>query len=347
MRLLMITINIIIDYKKRFETKFTAIPYRSGFNKELLRQAFIKQGIEVNYIPFSDINFRNPNLKGQFFLACASEDHSGFYKSYIEDIILGLEQAGANVIPGFLQLKSHHNKLFMEIQRDLLHEESIKKIYSLHFGTIEELVSYKGNISWPVVFKPASGSMSKGVSLAHNMKELKKAVIKVSRSPNIMNELKDKIRLLKYKGYIPESKYRKKYIIQTYIPNLTGDWKILVYGRKYYVLKRKNRENDFRASGGGRLSYERNLPEKMLDFAEKIINAFHVPNISLDIAYDGCEFYLLEFQFLYFGTYTIENSEFYFMKREQGWFQVEEKSILEEVYAESITNFIWDNYKKS
>lgn len=335
----MIPIYILTDYKNRFETKYTSIPYRSGQNKNLLKKAFERNGIQVNFISFPEVSFRD-NFKNKYFLYCGSEDQSGFYKSYIEDVVLGLETAGAIVIPSYIYLKAHHNKIFMEILRDLSLEEDIKNIKTLYFGSLEEIINYKKDIIWPVVFKPAFGSMSKGVGLANNMFELKKLIKKSSRTYNLSTEIKDILRKIKYIGYIPDSKYRKKFIIQSFIPNLSGDWKILIYGNKYYILKRKNRKNDFRASGGGLLFYERQIPNGLLDFAEKVFKAFNVPNVSLDIGYNGKEFYLFEFQFLYFGTYTIEHSDFYFIKRKNVWTLIEQKSVLEEVFAESIATYI-------
>ena len=52
------------------------------------------------------------------------------------------------------------------------------------------------------------------------------------------------------------------------------------------------------------------------------------------------EYYLIEFQTNYFGTYTLEYSDFYFKKTSGTWESIEEKSILEKVYAESIVSYI-------
>jgi hypothetical protein len=49
---------------------------------------------------------------------------------------------------------------------------------------------------------------------------------------------------------------------------------------------------------------------------------------------------LIEFQCLYFGSYTLTHSDFYWYKTEEGVFILREgKSILEEVYASSIVKF--------
>ena len=38
------------------------------------------------------------------------------------------------------------------------------------------------------------------------------------------------------------------------------------------------------------------MPKEVLNYAEKIYNDLNVPNLSLDIAFDGNECYLFEFQ---------------------------------------------------
>jgi len=50
--------------------------------------------------------------------------------------------------------------------------------------------------------------------------------------------------------------HRSKFIVQEFIPDLSNDWKVLVFWDKYYVLRRKNRPNDFRASGSGLFSFD-------------------------------------------------------------------------------------------
>ncbi len=157
------------------------------------------------------------------------------------------------------------------------------------------------------------GAASEGVTKASFYNQIIKDVKKIGRTRNIFEELKDRYRILRYKGYLPDSKFRKKFIIQNMVENLDGDWKVLIYGDKYYVLRRENRKNDFRASGSGLLSYKRDLPNGLLDFAKDIYSKFRLPNLSVDIGWDGIRFFLLEFQALYFGTYTIEHSEFYFV----------------------------------
>ena len=69
-------------------------------------------------------------------------------------------------------------------------------------------------------------------------------------------------------------------------------------------------------------------------------NHFKVPNISLDIGFDGKKFHLIEFQFLYFGTTTIEKSPFYFEKYDNSWLLNKGKCELEKVYVDSIVGLL-------
>ena len=333
-------IIVLTDYKNHFETKFTASPYRSGMDKEALKEYFSELGYQIEYKQFHQVDFNLDEFKNNYFLYTSSEDIDGFYKSYIEDIVYGISLSGGIPIPSFKYLKAHHNKVFMEILRSQSDLETIKSIKSRHYGTLEEFQSANETFERPIIVKPASGSMSKGVSLNKTLNEATKSIQLISKSGNLYEDLKDHLRRFKHNGYLSNSRYRKKFVAQNYIQGLKGDWKILIYSDKYYVLERKNRKGDFRASGGGNLSFTKDVPKELLNFSQEIHAALHVPNLSLDICKKKDEYYLIEFQTNYFGTYTLEYSDFYFKKRTGTWETIEEKSILEKVYAESIVSYI-------
>ena len=333
-------IYILTDYKNIFGSKHNATPYRSGMDKDLLKKYFEIYEFEAIFLKYSDINFRKMNLKDQYVLYTSSEDIGGLYKNYIEDIIYGLHIQGAKIIPDYKYLKAHNNKVFMEILRDLTINDDINFIQSHYFGTLEELTNNINKIEFPVVIKSAAGAMSRGVYFANNKNELIKNAKKISRSKYIFDELWDLGRAIKHKGYIKESKYRNKFIVQNFIPNLKNDWKILIYGDRYYILYRGVRDNDFRASGSGKFIFTDDIPNGILDYAKQIFDILNVPNLSIDIAFDGNKFYLLEFQAIYYGTTTIEKSSFYFKNINNSWEIIKEKPILEKIYVESILNFI-------
>ncbi|HHY21024.1 MAG TPA: hypothetical protein GX525_03890 [Bacilli bacterium] len=124
------------------------------------------------------------------------------------------------------------------------------------------------------------------------------------------------------------------------MPGLENDWKVIVYHDKYYVLRRDNRPGDFRASGSGLFSYDKNLNTSILEVAKEIKDVFDVPLISLDLALSEGRVILIEFQFLHFGTSTLENSTYYYTETQNGWEKIEEKPFLEREYARAIAEYL-------
>ena len=332
-------ILILVDYKGYFGTKRTAVPYRSGMNLKLITKYFLDYQIYSRIILFSDVNFRVTNeVKDKIVLYTSSEDYNNVYKSYIEDIVYGLTLAGAKIIPPYYALKAHNNKVFMEILRDLFISDSISSKY---YGAYEEMLHHINNYkTFPLITKPSAGSMSKGVSFVGSKSQLIRKVKKLTRNRLNYFTIKDYLRKYIHKGYLPESRFRNKYIVQSYISGISFDWKILIFGKKYYVLKRYNRKNDFRASGSGKLTFEGNPSDSLLNYAEHIFKLFNVPFISLDIGYKNNEYFLFEFQFIYFGTYTIEYAKYYHTKIHGKWEKISGKSLLEEEYVKSIVEYI-------
>jgi len=334
-------IVILTDYKDFFGSKQKSPIYRGGMDLPKLLKLFKEHGYEARTSNFSDLNIHDLLRYRPQILFTSSEDKNGLYKSFIEDVIYNLENLGLKIIPSFSCLKAHNNKVAMELLRERSSLESIHTITSRVFGSIEELRKTCHSFTFPVVLKPASGAMSRGVGKANNQYELIKLAKRISRSLDVWHDMMEILRKIKYRtAYHRESFYRSKFIIQNFIPGLENDWKVLVYGDKCFVLYRGNREKDFRASGSGKFIFRRDLPEGLLDFAYGIKEHFRVPNISLDIGFDGKTFHLIEFQFLYYGTTTVEKSPFWFEKYDNSWLTYEGKSDLEEVYVKSVVDFI-------
>jgi glutathione synthase/RimK-type ligase-like ATP-grasp enzyme len=334
-------IILLTDYKGFFGSKQKGPIYRGGMDIPLLIALFSERGYNAEVIYFKDLNVNTLLQRSPVILYTSSEDNYGYYKSYIEDIVFNLEKYGLTVIPDYSCLAAHNNKIAMELMRDRSNYLPIQTIKSRVFGTIEELESSIGSIVFPAVIKPSSGAMSKGVYMAENADELLRKAKTISKTRDFGSDLKESLRKIKYgQKYIKESSCRKKFIVQNLIPDLSNDWKILVFGSRCYVLFRGNRKNDFRASGSGRFEFRKELPEGILDYAYKIKEHFNVPHISLDIGYDGDKFHLIEFQFIYFGTTTIEKAPFSYEKTEKGWQSADKESVLEDVYTESVIYFL-------
>ena len=51
-------------------------------------------------------------------------------------------------------------------------------------------------------------------------------------------------------------------------------------------------------------------------------------------------FFLMEFQFVEFGCYTLERSSFYFVRSDQAWQAIDEESVLEKEFARAVVSHI-------
>lgn len=318
------------------------------------------EGCTVKKRRFTDLDFKDKNkYKGWFVLYASSDDYGLLYKDYIEDMLLRLIADGAILIPNFNLFRAHHNKSYMELYKTFFLPDELNTIYTQvipGYDVLKEKIDNE-SINFPVVVKAATGAGSSGVGLAKNKRELFKIAYRFSyrkymdyyvnwfRLP-FMQRLKNGYRRLKGQPEVFYKPMQGKFIIQNFISGLSYDYKILVFGEKYYVLKRINRKNDFRASGSGKLSYEYDFHEvsEVMDYAKIVYDLLKVPMASLDIANDGEKNYLIEYQCINFGPYTLQYAPFYFTKDKNGiWEKVNETSVLEDEYARSI-KYYFDKY---
>jgi glutathione synthase/RimK-type ligase-like ATP-grasp enzyme len=341
------TIYFLTDYKGYFGTKYHATPYRSGLDKTAISEAMKRRGFEVVFIAPESVNFRRLNARGQLVVYTSAEDERLLYKDYLEDVLLALHLQGAILVPRFEFFRAHHNKVFMEMLRDVKGSAAMKTVASRYYGTLEDLKQDSTIREGRFVVKPAAGAMSAGVALAENKMELLKTAERVSRSRRLLLDIRDYIRSKKRKGYRRDSWHRKKYIVQDFIPGLSHDWKVLIYGKKLFALRRDVRPSDFRASGSGRFTFREDVPRPLLDLGERLLEELDVPWLSLDVGISGDQFHVLEFQVVYFGTLTLERSEFFFRRSGSAWELVRAKSNLEEEYCEALCSFIVNHYPQS
>jgi hypothetical protein len=308
---------------------------------------------DINILRFSELDM-STSYRGCYILYQTSEAPGGFYKRYIEDIVYFLEKQGAFIMPSHEYLKAHHNKVFMELLRMTFTDESLKTIKSKCYGSWVDSKRYSG--SFPVVIKQASGSAGKGVYLAGNRKELLRYIkqagrILIGTGPGdlmttlIKNLIKKAIKTV----YPDRSKYvqyntapvSSAILIQNFIPGLAGDYKVLYFGGRFYCMYRKNRENDFRASGSGQFfQVPENEQEGLLDFALRLTREIDFPIIGMDIGFDGSMYHLIEFQMIHIGTSALQRSKFWHEYTDGHWIKHEGSSILEDEFARSFHNYI-------
>lgn len=321
----------------------------------------LQKKFDVRQCTFQDLDLEQ-SYKEWYVVYGSTEERGLLYKGYVEDILLKLYLDGAVLIPGFEYFRAHGNKCFQEVLRKGFKNKKINNLWSDIVGRYDEFIPSKYQ-AFPYVVKTSAGSGSAGVRLVNNLDEMKKTVKRLSKARYYdlnYTFLKDFVYLpilWKFKTWIYKCIgrsqslknpgrwfYCNKIIIQQYISDLDSDYKVLYYYGKYYVLNRKNRKNDFRASGSGKFDFPDRIDEIeiVLDYARDCAKEINAPMISLDIARKKNECYLIEFQCLCFGTYTIQYADWNFQydKSDNKWIRVEESSDPEYETARCIKEFI-------
>jgi hypothetical protein len=332
-------IVILVDYRMQF---YSSIKISTGgMDLECIKKNFLVHNIVCEIIPYSEFCL-DYSWDGCYVLYQSSEDRGLIYKSYISDILMSIKVAGGILLPEFDYFFAHENKSFQAFLSKGISTEILNVPNSQVYGTFEDLNKNIDKILFPQVLKLANGCQSKGVTLVNNKDECLKKAKKFTSTFNFSDFLRFKYKTYFKKGYIKESLNKNKIVLQEFIPNLEGDYKVLVYGNKAFVLTRKSKKNDFRASGSGLFDFDIDVPQAVLDSALFLKEFFNCPFISIDIAYDKInkQCHLIEFQFLMFGTYTVEKSPHYFEHQANSWILREGESNLEDVFVTSLVEYL-------
>lgn len=306
-----------------------------------MEKYFFELGYHVEVSSYPEFDYTK-SYADYLVLYSSAEDYCGGSKAFIEDVLLYLRDQGARLLPEFRYFRAHDNKVMMEMLRYEFQDEGMKTIHTQVWSSYEALKE-AGIEKYPVIVKRAGGAGGEGVFLAHNRKELNRYAERVSRLTNLLQFyylscVNVKQRLL---GKAPVRINNTKFITQTYIPGLQGDFKVLVFGNHYYVLHRLNRKKDFRASGSGRFIEDNteNI-EQILDFAEACTKEIRTPWISLDICHDGERCHLIEFQCITFGFKAMSMSTKHYERIEDSWRTVEGSVVPEEEFCYSVRYFL-------
>src|SRR5690606_36646491 len=129
------------------------------------------------------------------------------------------------------------------------------------------------------------------------------------------------------------------FVEQDFISNLACDYKVLVFGDRYFVLKRNVRKSDFRASGSGDFEFV-DPPVDVLDFAKAITDTLKNPYLSLDIAQSDQGCHLIGFQATNFGPYTLLNAPYRYINNGKNWLKEDNCKDLEANYAYALNFYL-------
>lgn len=292
-----------------------------GMRIDKIQKYFLEHGYSTTVLNFPEVNVSDECYKGSYIMYQSTEDRGLIYKDYIEDILLALELRGAILIPRFELFRGHSNKVFQELMRDLYLYPELSSIKSNCYGSYEDFEKHNTR-SFPFVVKTAEGAKSTGVALAKSQSEIKSLIKSMSSSFDLTVWAKDKIKSIIRPNHIQISHHRNKFICQDFIPDLKGDYKIVIYGNKYYFTARKVKKDDFRASGSGIFEFDIDIDTKILDYAKKLIEKFDSPYASLDIVINDGKLDVVEFQFVTFGTASFFDPKTHYENQKGQWVRV-------------------------
>lgn len=257
-------------------------------------------------------------------------------KAYYDDVVSCLFAESNCCIPAMSYILAHENKGVQSLLNEKLKLGMPKQIYRL-VNAEDEFVN-KG-----LVHKLVSGSGSSGVFLPHNQGEflgkVKSGVMAGSTFPELMLILKNGVKKLINKHDEKAYSYYRKYlriVMQEKLDSVGYDYKVLVFGKQCFVLKRNVRPNDFRSSGSGLFEFVEVSPS-LLDFALAFKEKLAVPYVSLDImdiADHSGEYACIEFQCVHFGPYTKYNAPFGY-EWNNGWKKIANTKSMEELMVHS------------
>lgn len=286
---------------------------------------------EVKFDTIDNIN--NLNFKDHDVLIYTSSENE-VIRAFLKNNLFYLKDK-VKLIPSYDLLMAHEDKGFQEI---LKRKEDFGNLKGNYIFDID-----KSSLDFPKVLKTSQGAGSSGVFLVKNIKELAKI-----KSKFFTNDLKRQLVKLQRKIKLNSSDYQtyeyryKKFSLfveQEFIPDLKHDFKVLVFGNRYFVLKRAIRKNDFRASGSGNFEFVE-PPHEVLYFAKKISEKLDSPYLSLDIAQSEHGCHLIEFQATNFGPYTLLNAPYRYIDKDGHWLKEQNCKDLEANYAYALNHYI-------
>jgi glutathione synthase/RimK-type ligase-like ATP-grasp enzyme len=237
---------------------------------------------------------------------------------FARELLFALEQSGMKVFPDFNTSWYFNDKLG---QKYLFEKMGIEAAQAFVFYTKKEALAWIETASFPKVFKLRVGAGSSNVKLAKDkamavslvnkafgsgfsqyqaMDNLKERIRKYRKGKTSAKDvLKGIVRLVKEPAYAKIGGKEMGYIyFQEFIAGNDHDIRVVVVGDKACAIKRMVRANDFRASGGGHILYEKELfDDSLIKLSFDINDKIKSQCIALDFVFDNGKPLVVEISF--------------------------------------------------
>jgi glutathione synthase/RimK-type ligase-like ATP-grasp enzyme len=303
-----ILVMLITDFRGLIPQRIQAW---DGYDLDVIQTRLMQAGVDVRVLGAHEVTPASyAGVRHAAAVYASSQEPR--YKQYLQAIVGNLAQAGVQLYPAFEHMLAHEDKAYQAVR---MARTQIGAPRSFVFGYKPHAYQFVQRANYPLIAKTPYGYGSRGVQIirdaAHGRAYIDRHMEHIALDkgrPKIKRALQRIFRPRPVLGLI---------VFQDYIPNLSGDWKILIWGNQACGVQRYNRPNDFRASGSGRLAFS-DVPTPVLDFAYDAIAQLGLPWGSLDIGYDGEQSYLFEYQGLHFGLTTADKGRFFYVRHAEG-----------------------------
>lgn len=160
----------------------------------------------------------------------------------------------------------------------------------------DECESFLRQCTYPIVSKTAGGSGSRGVKLIKDSRSARAEVRRVF-SRSVAQRTAERIG----RRYPQRMDTPTGYVYwQEFIPDNERDCRVTILGRKYgFVLYRRNRPGDFRASGSGLLEYEGPVGEREVAFLIELCRKNEFDSMAFDLLFRSGEFLVSEMSYTF------------------------------------------------
>ena len=289
---------------------------------------------QANNIPFKIVNCYDNDITKQLSDCDGLMWHWDLndYKAtlFVKQLTISLEKINLKVFPSVNTSWHYDDKVG---QKYLLEAIDAPIVPTHVFYSKTEALEWVESAKFPLVFKLRCGASSINVRLVRNFRKAKKLIriafdqgfASTNRFEKIKSRIVNLVRSINFENFIALIKSilrifiptevekfslrQKGYVyFQDFIPNNSFDTRIEVIGNRCTAVRRYNRKNDFRASGSGDWSFERELfdPE-MIKLAFEIAEKLNLQSVAFDFIVDKDQYKLVEMSY----CWPTEGSELY------------------------------------
>lgn len=228
---------------------------------------------------------------------------------FAKGVLFALEQAGKKVFPEFNAGWHFDDKVG---QKYLLEAVGAPMAKTWVFYEKSDALKWIEQTSFPKVFKLRGGAGSTNVKLirtkSHAKKMVRRAFGKGFPAYDKWNDLKEQYlrytqgrlvwmslvksirRVFVSTRFAKTVGNQKGYVyFQEFIPNNDSDIRVIAIGDRAFAIKRMTRPNDFRASGGGVIMFDKALiDERCIKVAFETSKKINATVVAYDFVFDSC-----------------------------------------------------------